>query len=213
MGSSGSGKTTLAKHLEKNRPETFKRLVTYTTRPKREGEFDGIDYYFVDDKKFNRLKNGMFQTVEKQFPPYKYGGLRKDLDPEKWNVVVVSLEGFLTGLRDLYSVEKGDEIVLMNILIDDKLDVDREDRNPQSEEVMNLITLRNMKDRQSVTSPIRNDTITAGGRTADYVEVPFSSLKKYRGKEIELTEIITNGLYDIKWFERAMNSKKVSSKK
>ena len=45
VGGSGSGKTTIAHELEK---KGFRRLVTTTTRPKREGEVDQVDYFFVD---------------------------------------------------------------------------------------------------------------------------------------------------------------------
>ncbi|WP_034552584.1 AAA family ATPase [Carnobacterium funditum] len=43
VGVSGSGKTTLANALEKT---GVPKLVTTTTRPKRDGEVEGTDYYF-----------------------------------------------------------------------------------------------------------------------------------------------------------------------
>ena len=45
VGASGSGKTTLGKKLEAN---GIKQLVSFTTRQAREGEIEGMDYYFVD---------------------------------------------------------------------------------------------------------------------------------------------------------------------
>lgn len=45
VGASASGKTQLAKMLMKH--HQFKKLVTTTTRPMREGERDGIDYHFL----------------------------------------------------------------------------------------------------------------------------------------------------------------------
>ena len=54
-----SGKTTVAKILEQK--YDFSRLVTYTTRPKREGESEGIDYYFVSEEEFKRgIENNEF---------------------------------------------------------------------------------------------------------------------------------------------------------
>ena len=53
MGPSGSGKTTLARHLgEKNIPE----LISHTTRPKREKEIHGIDYYFVNKDEWDQIE-------------------------------------------------------------------------------------------------------------------------------------------------------------
>ena len=58
VGQTNSGKTTVAKLLE---AYGYKRIVTYTTRPKRQGERNGIDYNFVTDEKFkSMIKNGDF---------------------------------------------------------------------------------------------------------------------------------------------------------
>ena len=60
VGESASGKSTLAKQFVEDNP-SFSRIVTYTTRPKREGEVDGIDYHFVSNEVFdNMVKQDMF---------------------------------------------------------------------------------------------------------------------------------------------------------
>lgn len=51
---SGVGKTTLIKRLLEERPEMV-FAVSHTTRPKREGEVEGRDYYFVDEETFSRM--------------------------------------------------------------------------------------------------------------------------------------------------------------
>ena len=53
-GPSGSGKSTLARRLLESIPG-LSFSVSYTTRPRREGEKDGIDYHFVDDATFDRM--------------------------------------------------------------------------------------------------------------------------------------------------------------
>ena len=57
LGKSGSGKDTLFKKLIEDRQLGLKRVVTYTTRPVREGETDGVEYHFISDKELNHLKN------------------------------------------------------------------------------------------------------------------------------------------------------------
>src|SRR3984957_15646605 len=52
---SGGGKTTLCKQLLLANPGTMTRAVTCTTRPPREGEQDGVDYYFLDASSFLKL--------------------------------------------------------------------------------------------------------------------------------------------------------------
>jgi len=52
---SGAGKTTIVKALVARNPE-LRFSISYTTRPKRRTEVDGVDYLFVDIEEFERLK-------------------------------------------------------------------------------------------------------------------------------------------------------------
>jgi len=54
---SGAGKTTLVHKLVKRRPE-LRFSISYTTRPQRSTETDGVDYLFVDEEKFMALRDG-----------------------------------------------------------------------------------------------------------------------------------------------------------
>lgn len=57
---SGGGKTTIIEHLLAARPQ-MARAVTCTTRPPRQGEKDGMDYYFLDAESFlKRVQAGNF---------------------------------------------------------------------------------------------------------------------------------------------------------
>src|SRR5438477_9152314 len=57
---SGGGKTTICKQLLAARPQ-MARAVTCTTRPPREGERDGVDYFFLDAESFlKRVQAGNF---------------------------------------------------------------------------------------------------------------------------------------------------------
>ncbi len=57
---SGGGKTTLCQQLLAANPD-LTRAVTCTTRPPREGEQDGVDYYFLDAASFlKRVQAGNF---------------------------------------------------------------------------------------------------------------------------------------------------------
>ena len=55
MGKSSSGKDTVYKKLKEQYKE-FRLIVPYTTRPIREGEKDGVEYYFVDPDQFRAMK-------------------------------------------------------------------------------------------------------------------------------------------------------------
>jgi guanylate kinase len=51
---SGAGKTTLTRRLLADHPN-LEFSVSYTTRPQRPGEQDGVDYHFVDAERFERM--------------------------------------------------------------------------------------------------------------------------------------------------------------
>lgn len=54
VGASASGKTEVAKMLGKL--FQMRKVITHTTRPMRENEKDGVDYYFVTREEFLNLK-------------------------------------------------------------------------------------------------------------------------------------------------------------
>ncbi len=55
-GPSGSGKTTLVENLlgKKKLKGKLARSISFTTRPKRSGEKDKKDYFFISEKRFNQ---------------------------------------------------------------------------------------------------------------------------------------------------------------
>ena len=53
-GPSGAGKTSILKRVMRE-VENLEFSVSYTTRPRRPGEVDGRDYFFVDEKRFKKM--------------------------------------------------------------------------------------------------------------------------------------------------------------
>jgi guanylate kinase len=75
---SGGGKTTLCRQLLAARPQ-MTRAVTCTTRAPREGERDGVDYYFLDATAFlKRVQAGNFLEHATVFGN-SYGTLKSDV--------------------------------------------------------------------------------------------------------------------------------------
>jgi guanylate kinase len=75
---SGGGKTTLCQQLLAARPDMV-RAITCTTRPPREGERDGSDYYFLDAESFlKRLQAGNFLEHATVFG-HSYGTLKSEV--------------------------------------------------------------------------------------------------------------------------------------
>jgi len=73
---SGVGKTTITKKIAKNNTN-FKISISHTTRKPRPKEINGHDYFFVNEREFNSLKdNNDFFEHAKIFDNY-YGTLKK----------------------------------------------------------------------------------------------------------------------------------------
>ena len=56
MGKSASGKDTIFKKLTQDENLDLKRVVSYTTRPVREGEQEGVEYHFVTAQRLEELQ-------------------------------------------------------------------------------------------------------------------------------------------------------------
>lgn len=56
LGKSCSGKDTIFQHLKQDKSLKLNTVVGYTTRPMRESETDGVEYFFVGPQKLDDLK-------------------------------------------------------------------------------------------------------------------------------------------------------------
>ena len=56
MGKSATGKDTIYKKILQNSELKLRRIVSYTTRPSREGEEEGVEYYFTDVETMHQLE-------------------------------------------------------------------------------------------------------------------------------------------------------------
>ena len=57
LGKSWSGKDTIFKKLKEDRELNLNTVTGYTTRPMREGEINGVEYFFVNNEELEALKN------------------------------------------------------------------------------------------------------------------------------------------------------------
>ncbi len=101
MGKSASGKDTLYREVKKNFPDV-EDIVLYTTRPIRENEEDGKDYYFVSEDEYLKLKEDNLIIEERSYDT-KYGIWRyftsnKNIDLTNNNYFMINT---LTGYKSL----------------------------------------------------------------------------------------------------------------
>lgn len=76
MGKSSSGKDSVYRQLEADPELGLKRLVIYTTRPIRDGEENGREYFFTDENKLKEFRrNGKLiesRTYQTVYGPWTY---------------------------------------------------------------------------------------------------------------------------------------------
>ena len=76
---SGAGKTSVTTHLLKRFPQ-LAFSVSPATRPKRENEINGVDYYFISLEEFqDKIKHNEFIEWEMVYEGKYYGTLKSEL--------------------------------------------------------------------------------------------------------------------------------------
>ncbi len=120
IGKSGAGKDTLLNRDVKN--GRFERVVSYTTRPIRDGEQNGIDYHFVNEDEFFGMTKSPAKLAEYRFYETLVGGRKATwyygsplLDPKKNYVVVLDI----TGAKEYLARYGAESIELVYITVPD----------------------------------------------------------------------------------------------
>ena len=104
LGASGSGKSTIEHELSEH--NGFAKIISYTTRQKRDGEENGRDYYFTNNDTFDDMINrGLFAEYDEYSQKRLYGTLKSDY-VEGDSVVVLTPNG----LRQLKKNCNADDI-------------------------------------------------------------------------------------------------------
>lgn len=109
-GASASGKTEIAKLLASKYGIT--KIVTTTTRPKRKGEVDGVDYFFVTPQQFEKMIRENKFVEYTLFNGNMYGSTKDQIANNKCVVIDPA------GLRS-YVALKDDSIVTFYLEADE----------------------------------------------------------------------------------------------
>ena len=77
---SGTGKSVVIKELLRQDPN-LKFSVSVTTRERREGEVDGLDYHYINDAQYDEFlaQDAFYEYVNSQYGN-RYGTLRSEVD-------------------------------------------------------------------------------------------------------------------------------------
>lgn len=94
---SGAGKTTLVHELK--RLKIWEECISHTTRPMRDGEKDGVTYYFMEDGDFaDSIELGEFAEYV-EYDGHAYGVSKKEIErvlsKNKHVAIIVEYNGYL----------------------------------------------------------------------------------------------------------------------
>lgn len=99
IGKSCSGKTTLANYISKK--YNIKKVITSTSRSKRDNEIDGVDYNFFNYERMRSDINSNKYVESCEFNRWLYGTRYEDIDINSNQIIVVNPTGFKR-LKEVY---------------------------------------------------------------------------------------------------------------
>ena len=106
---SGAGKTTICKKII-NLDKKISMSVSYTTRPKRKSEKNGVDYFFVSKEKFENLKKSNFFIEFANVFDHWYGTPKDYVEKELENGRDVIFDIDWQGAQKLSDFSKNDVV-------------------------------------------------------------------------------------------------------
>jgi guanylate kinase len=128
MGKSASGKDKIYKALRGDEELNLKTITMYTTRPMRSGETDGLEYFFVDERKAEELENAgkiiemrCYDTVYGEWKYFTVDDGQVDLKSGARYIVIGTLEAYSAFCR-YYGNE---HIMPIYIEVDDGIRLER----------------------------------------------------------------------------------------
>ena len=126
MGKSASGKDTIYKKILEDMPE-LKIVVIYTTRPIRDGEKEGVEYYFTDERKLKEfqkagkvIESRTYQTV---YGPWIYCTVDDgQFELDRYDYLMI---GTLESYGNIRRYFGGETVVPVYVFVDDGIRLSR----------------------------------------------------------------------------------------
>ena len=184
MGKSASGKDTIYRKLLGLYPE-LREIILYTTRPIRDGEKDGREYFFTDEKSLDEYeKNGRLiekRTYQTMYGPWSYATVDDgQVDIKKHSYIGIgTLESYLK-IRDYYG---RDNVQPIYISIDDRTRLLRAIEREAKEEKPKYIELcrRYIADEDDFSA----DKLAAAGIAGSYQNIDLDKCIEAIRKDID----------------------------
>lgn len=121
LGASATGKDTIAKHISEK--YSIPIAVSYTTRPMRSNETQGVEYYFVsDDEMHEKFKNGEViehtsYYIQSEDVSYTYANVISEFEKGDYILTILNPHGLYQFKQSLYK----DNLVSIMLNCDDRV--------------------------------------------------------------------------------------------
>lgn len=168
MGKSSTGKDTVYKQLLKKSSLGLKKIVPYTTRPIRDGEKQGREYFFTDDNGFQEL-DAQGKVIEAR-AYHTYHGVWRYFTVDDGNIDLKSNDYIIIGTLESFVKTAEyfgrDKVIPVLLVVDDgvrlqrALDRERRQENPKYQELCR----RYLADEEDFSE----DKLTAAGVTLKF---------------------------------------------
>lgn len=134
IGEAGTGKDTLMQRVLASRPGEFNEIISCTTRPPREGEVDGVNYFFIDPEEFAYKVLNYEMLEATNFNDWFYGTSYDTLRSDVLNIGVFNPDGIraIEGRNDI-------DLKVFRITCSDKIRLLRQlnrEENPNVDEII-----------------------------------------------------------------------------
>ena len=153
---SGAGKTSICRKLVEIEKDV-EMSISYTTRKKRKSEINGIDYFFVSDYEFEKLKNNDFFIEYANVFGNWYGTPKKIVTDHMENGVDVVFDIDWQGAQKLYNFSSTD-MVSVFILPPTNDELSKRLKN-RAEDSDDIVSLRMSKAKSEISHWIEYDYI------------------------------------------------------
>ncbi|MEG0370918.1 MAG: guanylate kinase [Clostridium sp.] len=126
MGKSSSGKDTVFRKIRKDKTLELYPVVTYTTRPIRINEINGVEYFFIEEDALNKYRQDEKVIEERVYHTNKGDWYYATIDDGQINlkksyILITTLEAYMS-LRKFYGEEN---VVPFYIDLDDGIRLQR----------------------------------------------------------------------------------------
>lgn len=175
FGKSGAGKDTIQNIMIKNNPDKYHRIISCTTRPQRDNETEGFDYYFISEEEFTRDIYAEKFIEALCFNGWFYGARIDQLNSSKINIGIFTP----SGIEALFSTAAAYNLEILPVYIN----------CPEVTRIMRALT---REEHPNLSEIFRR----YGTDEEDFANIPFSYLTFYNGNDNIYEEDVVETIND-----------------